>query len=107
MERVYDGNMGYLEHLAAMGANVKVDGSRAVITGPRLLRGRHLDLWGDIRGSAAMALAGLVAEGETVLDGFEVVRRGYQDLAGDLKSLGASVRTEVLAEAEIRPAATV
>ena len=107
VERVYDGNMGYLEHLAAMGANVTVDGSRAVITGPRLLRGRHLDLWGDIRGSAAMALAGLVAEGETVLDGFEVVRRGYQDLAGDLQSLGASVRTEVLAEAEIRPAATV
>ena len=54
-----------------------------------------------------MALAGLVADGETVLDGFEVVRRGYQDLAGDLQSLGASVRTEVLAEAEIRPAATV
>ena len=97
VERVYDGNMGYMDQLAAMGADIFVEGSRAVVRGPRNLQGRHIELWDDIRGSAAMALAGLVADGETTLDGFEVVHRGYEDLAGDLLALGASITTEVLA----------
>ncbi len=94
VERVHDSNMGYMEHLASMGADVTVQGSRAIVRGPRTLHGRRIDLWVDVRGAAAMALAGLVAEGETVLDGFDIVRRGYEDLAGDLRALGASITTE-------------
>jgi len=94
VERVFDGSMGYMDSLAAMGADVTVEGTRAVIRGPRSLRGRHIALEHSIRGMTALALAGLVAEGETVLDGFEFVRRGYEDLAGDLRGLGALITTE-------------
>ncbi len=94
VERVFDGSMGYMDSLAAMGADVTVEGTRAVVRGPRPLRGRHIDLEHSIRGMTALALAGLVAEGETVLDGFEFVRRGYEDLAGDLRGLGAAITTE-------------
>lgn len=94
VERVFDGSMGYMDSLAGMGADVTVEGTRAVVRGPRRLAGRHIDLEHSIRGMTALALAGLVAEGETVLDGFEFVRRGYEDLAGDLRGLGAAIITE-------------
>lgn len=94
VERVFDGSMGYMDSLAAMGADVAVEGTRAVVRGPRPLRGRHIDLEQSIRGMTALALAGLVADGETVLDGFEFVRRGYEDLAGDLRGLGADITAE-------------
>ena len=94
VERVFDGSMGYMDSLAAMGAEVTVDGTRAVVRGPRRLTGRRIDLEHSIRGMTALALAGLVADGETVLDGFEFVRRGYEDLAGDLRGLGAAITTE-------------
>ncbi len=94
VERVFDGSMGYMDSLAAMGADVAVEGTRAVVRGPRPLRGRHIDLEHSIRGMTALALAGLVADGETVLDGFEFVRRGYEDFAGDLRGLGASITTD-------------
>ena len=94
VERVFDGSMGYMDSLAAMGADVAVEGTRAVVRGPRRLSGRRIDLEHSIRGMTALALAGLVADGETVLDGFEFVRRGYEDLAGDLRELGAAITTE-------------
>ena len=50
------------------------------------------------RAGAALAIAGLVAEGTTVLDGMEVVQRGYQDLPADLQLLGADISTELLVE---------
>jgi len=60
-----------------------------------------------ITDSALVALAGLVAEGETVLDGFEFVRRGYEDFAADLRELGASITTEPQGAPMRRAAAAV
>ena len=107
VERVFDSSMGYMDSLAAMGADVTVQGTRAVVRGPRRLRGRNIDLEHSIRGMTALALAGLVAEGETVIDGFEFVRRGYEDLAGDLRELGASITTEPQGSPVRRAAAAV
>ena len=107
VERVFDGSMGYMDSLTAMGADVSVQGTRAVVRGPRRLGGRHIELENSIRGMTALALAGLVADGETVIDGFEFVRRGYEDLAGDLRELGASIVTEPIGAPVRRPAAAV
>ncbi len=94
IERVYDGNMGYTDHLRRMGATIETGRFRAEIRGPTRLTGTHVRLWEDIRAGAALTLAGLVAEGPTVLDGIEVVQRGYQDLPADLQALGAQISTE-------------
>lgn len=98
VERVYDDNLGYTEQLKRMGAKIKVDGATARIRGPTGLQAQHVELWPDIRAGAALAIAGLVADGTTVLDGMQIVQRGYQDLPGDLQLLGADISTELVSE---------
>lgn len=91
VERVFDSRFGYAEALRKLGAEIEVDGTRAVINGPRHLKGATLLAGNDLRSGAAMILAGLVASGDTTIDEARFVRRGYEDLAGDLVQLGASI----------------
>ena len=91
VERVFDSRFGYAEALRKLGADIEVDGTRAVIRGPRQLKGTTLRAGNDLRSGAAMILAGLVASGDTTIDEARYVHRGYEDLAGDLVQLGASI----------------
>ena len=91
IERVFDSRFGYAESLKQMGGAIDVDGSRAIIRGPRNLQGATLKAGNDLRSGAAMILAGLVASGETTIDEARFVRRGYENLTGDLVKLGASI----------------
>jgi UDP-N-acetylglucosamine 1-carboxyvinyltransferase len=90
-ENVYgSGRFAYVAELVRMGADIRTEGHHAVIRGVPRLSGAPVKAT-DLRAGAALVLAGLAAEGETVVaDGFHI-ERGYDDLAGKLRSLGADV----------------
>jgi UDP-N-acetylglucosamine 1-carboxyvinyltransferase len=89
-ENVFDNRLGFVAELNRMGADIRHEGRHAVIRGvPHLSAAPVRAL--DVRAGAALVLAGLAADGETVvLDPFHV-DRGYSDLAGSLRALGADV----------------
>lgn len=101
VERVFDSRFGYAKALQKMGAEIKVEGTRAVIRGPRQLKGAALRAGNDLRSGAAMILAGLVATGETTIDEARYIHRGYEDLASDLVRLGASIEVAGTVESRI------
>jgi UDP-N-acetylglucosamine 1-carboxyvinyltransferase len=89
-ENVYDGRFGFVAELARMGADIRHEGRHAVVRGVERLSGAPVRAL-DVRAGAALVLAGLAADGETlVLDPYHV-DRGYADLAGKLRRLGAKV----------------
>jgi UDP-N-acetylglucosamine 1-carboxyvinyltransferase len=89
-ENIFDNRLGFVAELNRMGADIRHEGRHAVVRGvPRLSAAPVRAL--DVRAGAALVLAGLAADGETlVLDPFHV-DRGYSDLAGSLRALGADV----------------
>jgi len=89
-ENVFDNRLGFVAELNRMGADVRHEGRHAVIRGVARLSGAPVRAL-DVRAGAALVIAGLAAEGETVvLDPFHV-DRGYSDLAASLRALGADV----------------
>jgi UDP-N-acetylglucosamine 1-carboxyvinyltransferase len=89
-ENVFDNRLGFVGELARMGADVRHEGRHAVVRGVERLSGAPVRAL-DVRAGAALVLAGLAAEGETVvLDPYHV-DRGYPDLAASLRALGADV----------------
>ena len=73
-----------------MGADITVEGNRATINGVERLNGAEV-IATDLRAGAALIIAGLNAEGETVITGVEKIERGYDDIVGKLKSIGADI----------------
>ncbi len=74
-----------------MGANISVEGRRAVVRGPTPLSGASV-LASDLRASASLVLAGLVAQGETVIDRVYHIDRGYERIEEKLSAIGARIR---------------
>jgi UDP-N-acetylglucosamine 1-carboxyvinyltransferase len=90
-ENVFDNRFGFVDELHRMGADIRNEGRHAVVRGVDRLSGAPVRAQ-DVRAGAALVVAGLAADGETlVLDPFHV-DRGYPDLAGQLQALGADVR---------------
>jgi UDP-N-acetylglucosamine 1-carboxyvinyltransferase len=90
-ENVFDNRFGFVDELHRMGADIRNEGRHAVVRGVDRLSGAPVRAQ-DVRAGAALVVAGLAADGETVvLDPFHV-DRGYPDLAGQLHALGADVR---------------
>ena len=89
-ENLFAGRFRYVDELRRMGADIRSDGHHLVIRGCDLLSGARVKSH-DIRAGAAVLLAGLVADGETVIDDDGHVDRGYEDLPGTLASLGGKV----------------
>ncbi|HSQ22150.1 MAG TPA: 3-phosphoshikimate 1-carboxyvinyltransferase, partial [Coriobacteriia bacterium] len=77
--------------LAALGADVEAGEDWLEVTGPTPLRGARVPSLGDHRLAMTWAVAGLVAEGETIVEGFEACDVSYPSFGDDLSSLGASV----------------
>jgi UDP-N-acetylglucosamine 1-carboxyvinyltransferase len=92
-ENLFDGRFRFVQELARLGADVRTDGHHAVIRGKPKLSGAPVEAT-DIRAGAALVLAGLVAEGETLVSGVHHLDRGYPDMAGVLSRLGARVVRE-------------
>ncbi len=89
-ENVFDNRLVFAAELNRMGAHVRTEGNHAVVRGTRRLSGAPVQAL-DVRAGAALVLAGLVADGETVVHDARHVDRGYADLAGKLSALGADV----------------
>lgn len=90
-ETIFDNRFGFTNELLRLGARIKVDRDVAVIQGVERLTGAPLEAH-DIRGGAALVIAGLAAEGTTEVAGASAIARGFQDLDGKLGGLGADVR---------------
>ena len=89
-ENLYPGRFRYVDELVKLGANVRIEGHHAIVRGVEALHGAAVSA-PDIRAGAALVVAGLVAEGETVIDNVQHIDRGYDDLVGRLAALGANV----------------
>ena len=89
-ENLYPGRFRYVEELQRLGADVRTSGHHAVVRGVPRLSGAPVRAH-DIRAGAAMVVAGLAAEGETVISGVHHIDRGYDDLVGRLQGVGASI----------------
>ena len=89
-ENLFFGRFRYVEELRRMGADIRTEGHHAVVRGVGRLSGAKVRAF-DVRAGAALVLAGLVADGETVISDAHHVDRGYEDLDGKLVSLGADV----------------
>ncbi|MFM7410683.1 MAG: UDP-N-acetylglucosamine 1-carboxyvinyltransferase, partial [Actinomycetota bacterium] len=89
-ENLYPGRFRYVDELRRLGANIRTDGHHAIVRGVPRLSGAPVRA-PDIRAGAALVLAGLVAEGETVVSDVHHIDRGYEDLVGHLASLGADI----------------
>jgi UDP-N-acetylglucosamine 1-carboxyvinyltransferase len=93
-ENVYENRLQVAEELNRLDANIDLfGGHRALIRGPRRLSGTIVQA-PDLRGGAALVMAGLVADGTTVVDGAKHILRGYEDFEDKLTSLGATVAFE-------------
>ena len=94
-ENVFENRFGFVDELIRLGADIRVDGNHAVVTGGRSLTGAIVRC-PDLRAGAALALAGLVAEGCTELREVYHIDRGYERFEQKLQDLGAEVeRTTV------------
>ncbi len=89
-ENLYDARFRYVGELARMGADISTEWQHAVIRGVERLSGAPV-LAPDIRAGAALVLAGLRADGETVVGDIHHIDRGYEDFVGKLASLGADI----------------
>jgi UDP-N-acetylglucosamine 1-carboxyvinyltransferase len=89
-ENLFSGRFRYVDELRRMGADIRTEGHHAVVRGVRRLSGAPVRA-PDLRAGAALVLAGMVAEGETVVSYAEHIDRGYEDLAATLRDLGADV----------------
>ncbi|OZM56760.1 UDP-N-acetylglucosamine 1-carboxyvinyltransferase [Lottiidibacillus patelloidae] len=99
-DTIYNARFKHVDELRRMGANIKVEGSAAIIEGKRQLQGARVKA-SDLRAGAALVVAGLMAEGITEVTGLEHIDRGYENLVSKLKGLGANVWRETMDEQEI------
>lgn len=89
-ETIYENRMGHVKYLNKMGANIKSGNTNAVVIGPTNYKGCEVEAT-DLRGGAAMVLAGLIAEGTTTITSIEHILRGYDDIINKLKNVGADI----------------
>ena len=89
-ENIFAGRFRYVDELIRMGADIRAEGHHAVVRGVERLSGAPVRA-PDIRAGAALVLAGLAADGETLVGTANHIERGYQNLVGNLNSLGAKI----------------
>lgn len=91
-ETIWENRMQHVEYLNKMGANIELkDNTHAIINGPSKLTGCAINAT-DLRGGAALVMAGLIAEGETIISNIEYILRGYENIIRKLKNVGADIK---------------
>ena len=90
-ETIFENRFMHVFELQRMGANIEMEGNTAIVRGVARLRGAPV-MATDLRASASLALAALVAEGETVVDRIYHIDRGYECIEEKLSQLGARIR---------------
>ncbi len=89
-EGVYENRFKYVDELTRMGADVKVEGNTAIITGVAKLTGAQVNA-PDLRAGAALVIAGLVADGITIVEDIVYIQRGYEKFEEKLRRIGAII----------------
>jgi len=90
-ENIFENRFMHVQELVRMGANIKVDGSTATVRGPARLTSAAV-MCSDLRASASLVLAALVAEGETIVDRVYHMDRGYERIEEKLIGVGAQIQ---------------
>lgn len=96
-ENVFENRFMFAAELGRMGADITIDDHHAIVRGVSMLQGAPVTAT-DLRAGAALVLAGIVAEGETIVREIKHIDRGYEDYVGKLSTLGAVVRRETVGE---------
>lgn len=89
-ETIYESRIGHIQELGRMGAKIRLEGRSAIIQGVEKLHGASVEA-SDLRAGAALCLAGLAAEGETVVRNVHFIDRGYENIEGVITSLGGRI----------------
>ena len=89
-EDIFENRFMHASELMRMGANIRIDGSRALVAGKTRLSGANV-IASDLRASASLVLAGLAADGATIVDRIYHLDRGYEKIEEKLRSLGAQI----------------
>jgi len=90
-ENIFENRFMHAQEMVRMGANIKLEGRRAVVRGRTPLSGAAV-LASDLRASASLVLAALVADGETIIDRVYHIDRGYERIEEKLRSVGAQMK---------------
>jgi UDP-N-acetylglucosamine 1-carboxyvinyltransferase len=90
-ETIFENRMMHVQELQRLGADISVDGNTATVRGVPKLTGANV-MATDLRASACLVIAGLIAEGETVIDRIYHLDRGYERIEDKLSALGARIR---------------
>ena len=93
VENIFESRYHHVPELVRMGADIRLEGRVAVVCGVDRLQAARVRAM-DLRGGAALVIAGLQARGITTVEHLHHIRRGYSDLPGDLALLGAHIHTE-------------
>lgn len=89
-ESIFENRFRIVEELRKMGAHIQVEKSKAFIRGAGRLKGSLVEAE-ELRGGAALVVAGLAAEGKTIIKNRHFIERGYEDICRDLRNLGADI----------------
>ncbi|HXM98860.1 MAG TPA: UDP-N-acetylglucosamine 1-carboxyvinyltransferase [Candidatus Dormibacteraeota bacterium] len=89
-ETIFENRFLHASEMMRMGANISIEGNRATVHGPAKLSGTMVQA-SDLRASAGLVLAALVAEGETVIDRVYHIDRGYEEIVEKLQAVGADI----------------
>ncbi len=90
-ENIFENRFMHAQELVRMGANIKIEGRRAIVRGKTPLQGSAV-LASDLRASASLVLAAMVAEGETIIDRVYHIDRGYERIEEKLRGVGAEIK---------------
>lgn len=91
IENIFENRYKHAGELMRLGAKIKVEGRVAVVEGVPVLSGAPVECT-DLRGGAALVLAGLAAEGETTITALHHLERGYESIEDSLAAVGAQIR---------------
>ena len=90
-ESIFENRFRYVPEIVRMGAKIRVEGNAAIITGIEKYHGATINA-SDLRAGAALVIAGLAAEGDTVINDISFVKRGYEDFDVKIRNLGGNIR---------------
>ena len=91
VENIFENRFRHVNELVRMGADIKVEGRSAVVTGVDRLYGANVDAY-ELRGGAALVVAALAAEGKTEVTGVQYIDRGYDCFEDNLAKCGARIK---------------
>ena len=90
-EKIFENRFMHVPELIRMGANIKIEGRKAIVSGVDQLKGVPVKAT-DLRASVSMVLAGLVARGNTVIEKIHHIDRGYENIINKLTAVGAVIK---------------